>query len=159
MYDNIVWSQNIYGWQQINTMLFVDDSDVSIDYNCTVEVLIFKNPEIWVSDREKTVFPILYKGTKILEILKSGTTLKIFTHAVANVDCGTWCIKTRSFFLHLEVELHNYTNIAIENQQFHKNINNKDRYHDVIRVLRSLKDSYIFLISVTLLVVLFALTM
>ena len=70
-------------------MLFVDDSDVSIDYNCTVKVPKFKNPEIWVFKREKTVFSILYIGTKTLEILKSGITLKTFTNAVANVDCGT----------------------------------------------------------------------
>ena len=34
--------------KQINTMLFVDDSDVRIDYNCTVKVPKFKNPEIRV---------------------------------------------------------------------------------------------------------------
>ena len=81
-------------------MLFVDDSDVSIDYNCTVKVQNSRILKSGFSNREKTVFPILYIGTKTLEILKLGIILKTFTHAAA-------------FFLRLEVELHIYTNIAI----------------------------------------------
>ena len=70
-------------------MLFVDDSDVSIDYNCMVKVQNSRILKSGFSNREKTVFPILYIGTKTLEILKSGIILKTFTHAAANVDCGT----------------------------------------------------------------------